>query len=854
MVRARALVCALAACSLQLTLAAQALATPQAAPPLDPRVAQLLRTPCGTKPSEVSASERKADGAARLTERLKPPVIPQQILLMAQAVPSATPAAETETAAPSPSPSPSPTPLAPLPPPPPGPGVFVPPSPRPTGTALPTAPPLPTPSPPAAASTGGVPLVNPTGSPPSIPAAGSSASPLPQPTAAGPTPIPTLAPFQIAVLADHITGTNRENGEWDALGNVHLYYSEGQIVGDRGHFDGDHTALITGHTYLINKNQDAILYADSITFDTKNNRAILANGRGETTEGVQSGKVYYTARELTTTSSGVTHGEHASFTTCVNPHGGYHVEARQLDVLPGDKLIARKATIWLGPLAIFYLPLLIIPLRDVKDPRRQTSFLPVVGYSEVEGYYVKARIGFNPSNTYYGYYRIEYFSKRGLGLGYTAFIGSKTNRRSLSIDAYTISDHLQNARLTNVSLQEIENFNSRLRSSIGVNYTGDFGPDVTLPARLDINATLSHTGTAMNETLTYQRTTQGSAQSSSNVGFSDIIAVTKDVNEQLQVTYGQFDSSFGSSSTLHLQSQTHYFTKAADFNLQYDKSDSSAPTSGYDRVPELTVMPHINFHGYRFPFTTELTIGEYTEPQNHFSTQRAQIDFNQPLFFKVGVSDFTATEHLVQDFYGTGDEKAFETQNASFTTPLSDHIVNSITYNEQHPIGPANVPFQLIDRLDGGSHQASDVLRFFNRDIYAFSLSTGTAFNRQAQSVQYQLNARPSPRSMIVIGGFWQPGPGAGFYTTNVQAITPFGRDTTLQFSSNIDWKNKGRLENKNVYLSKIIGDCYRVDLTYNQDLKQFNFNVVILAFPNQSVGLGLGGQPTSIIPQSLNF
>jgi lipopolysaccharide assembly outer membrane protein LptD (OstA) len=828
----------------------QALATP--APVLDPRVLQMLRTPCGTKPSAISESERKADTAARLTELLKPPVIPQQILLMAQAEPTATPAAPPESSTPDAAPSPSPTPSqAALPPAPPGPGVFVPPTPRPQGSSLPTAPPLPTPSPPAANATGPVLLVNPTGTPPAIPAAGSSASPIPRATSAGATPAPTLAPFQIAVLADRFTGTNRSDGKWDAIGNVHLYYSEGQIVGDRGHYDGDHTAVISGHTYLINKNQDAILYADEIRFDKNTNKATLTNGRGETTEGVQKGKIYYTSQTLTTSSSGTTHGEHASFTTCVNPHGGYHVEARQLDVLPGDKLIARKATIWLGPLAIFYLPLLVIPLRDVKDPRRQASFLPVVGYSEVEGFYVKARIGFNPSNTYYGYYRIEYFSKRGLGLGYTAYIGTKTNRRSLSIDSYTISDHLANARLTNVSLLETENISNRLRSQIGVNYTGDFGPNVNLPARLDINATLAHTGTAMNETLTYQRTTQGSSQTSSNLAFSDLIQVTKDVNEQLQVSYGQFDSPFGSTSTLHLQSQTHYFSKIADFNLQYDKSDLSAPTSGYDRVPELTVMPHINFHGYRFPFTTELTIGEYTEPQNHFSTQRAQIDFNQPLFFKVGASDFTATEHFIQDFYGTGDAKGFETQSASFTTPINSHIVNSITYNEQHPIGPANVPFQLIDRLDGGSHQASDVLRFYNADYYTFSLSSGTAFNRQAQSIAYQLNARPSPRSMLIIGGSWQPGPGQGFFLTNVQAITPFGRDTTLELSSNVDWKNRGRLLNKNVYLSKIIGDCYRVDLSYNQDLKQFNFSVVILAFPNQSVGLGLGGQPTSILPQN---
>jgi hypothetical protein len=358
----------------------------------------------------------------------------------------------------------------------------------------------------------------------------------------------------------------------------------------------------------------------------------------------------------------------------------------------------------------------------------------------------------------------------------------------------------------------------------------------------------------MNEVLTYRRTTQGAGQSSYNLGFTDTIQLSKDVNEQLQATYTKFAAPVGSSDTLHLVSQTHYYSKAADFNLLYDKSDLSTPFTGYDRVPELTVLPHINFHNYRFPFTTTLTVGQYTEPQNHFSTQRAQLDFNQPIFLKIGASDFTATEHFIQDYYGTGDAKAFETQIASITTPIGGHIINAISYNEQHPIGPLNVPFQLFDRLEGGSHSASDTLRFFNRDIYSLSLSTGTAFNRQAQPITYQFTSRPSPRSMLNIGGSWVPGPGNGFFLTNIQTITPFGRDTTLELSTNIDWKNKGRLLNKNVYLSKIIGDCYRLDFSYNQDLKQFNFNVVILAFPNQSVGIGLGGQPTSILPGLLNY
>ena len=165
------------------------------------------------------------------------------------------------------------------------------------------------------------------------------------------------------------------------------------------------------------------------------------------------------------------------------------------------------------------------------------------------------------------------------------------------------------------------------------------------------------------------------------------------------------------------------------------------------------------------------------------------------------------------------------------------------------------MPFQLFDRLSPAAHSAQDVFRFYNKDVYSFSLAAGTNFDRMAQPVNYQLNVRPSPRSYLVFGGYFTPGGGQGFNTTNVQAITPFGKDTTLEFSTNVDWKNHNRLENKNIYLTRTVDACYNLQFAYNQDLKSFNFNVVILAFPGQPGGFGIaGGQPSTVVPGSLGF
>ncbi|MBD5657238.1 MAG: LPS-assembly protein LptD, partial [Candidatus Eremiobacteraeota bacterium] len=324
------------------------------------------------------------------------------------------------------------------------------------------------------------------------------------------SPVATLGPYQIVTIADHLEGSSDKSKPSDLSGNVHIFYTEGQIVGDRAHYDGDHTILVRGHTYLVNRNQDSILYADEISFDLTTRRAVLLNGSGESIEGVAQGKLHYNATQLSALSTGVTHGDRASFSTCENPHAGYHVEARTIDVIPGSKIIARKAVVFLGPTAILYLPLLVIPLiESATDSRRQASFIPVLGYDDLDGFYIKARIGFGTTDTYYGYYRVDYFTKRGLGLGYVAYIGAKDAHRYTTIDSYTISDRVENARETNVNIQDTENFSHNLRGQFGASYQGDFGPDLSLPASLSLTGSVIHQGGISTENLTFSRFLQG---------------------------------------------------------------------------------------------------------------------------------------------------------------------------------------------------------------------------------------------------------------------------------------------------------------------------------------------------------
>ena len=774
---------------------------------------------------------------------------------IAQVTPSGSTSPSPSPAAASPSPGPSATfPNAPTGP------IELNATPQPSSSPV-TPPPVPTPTPTASPNTGPVFLIRPTGSPkPIVPvgAASASASPSPLPTAAGPTPLPTLKPGDIAVLSDDVSGNTNDGQPGDATGNVNIFYQDGILVGDRAHYDGKRTMTVTGNPYIINREKNSILHADVIEFDTVSRVATMKKTRGESTQGVERGEVYYSAQEMTSTSGGVAHGSYANVTTCVNPRAGYHITGRTIDVKPGDRITITKAVLFLGAAAVFYLPRVVIPLHSVDDPAKKPAFFPEVGYNQFDGYYVKAKLGFGKDDLYYGYYRVNYFSKAGLGLGYVATLKRHDNRRGGTIDYYGIKDRRQQSQELNLTTTEFENFSNTLRGQFGFSYNSNFGQFINIPPNTSLNAVIAHATTVEQQTYTFNRSALGSQQNSYNLGFTDQRQLTANLSQGVTLGYNTNSSNFGgfsqNSTTSHINTLTHLTTPNYDYELTIDKSNSDFPV-GINKLPELSIRPNSFFPHFRFPVSAQFYLGSYQEPQDSVYTSRADLGFILgPALYKIFGSDFSASGSVDQYAYGTGDLKAKITQNLSLQTPVGKHFVNAITYNESNNNGPTAVPFQTFDVLNSiNNKSAYDVMRFYNSDYYNLQVSTATFFSGHAQPLTYQLTARPLRKTIFILGGAFVPGSGQGFSTTNFQLASPFGKFADIQFITDIDWKNKGRLINKNLYYHRIIGDCYEIRAQYNQNLKSVNVTLDILAFPSHAATFGVD-KNGPILPGGLNL
>jgi len=104
-------------------------------------------------------------------------------------------------------------------------------------------------------------------------------------------------------------------------------------------------------------------------------------------------------------------------TTCDLEKPHYYLAVKELELFPNDKLIVRNVTYYEGSIPLFYWPYLILPVgENIAD---MLSLLPVVGYSNNEGFYVKTNFDYYLNENHYGVVHLDLYSKLGVGYGFT---------------------------------------------------------------------------------------------------------------------------------------------------------------------------------------------------------------------------------------------------------------------------------------------------------------------------------------------------------------------------------------------------------------------------------------------------
>jgi len=102
-------------------------------------------------------------------------------------------------------------------------------------------------------------------------------------------------------------------------------------------------------------------------------------------------------------------------TTCDldDPRAPYKLEAEQAELVPQDKLVLRRASLYLFGRRVLTLPYFVVFLRE---PRQQ-RIVPLVGWNETEGWFVKTSTTYFLSDDHYGFLYLDWMERIGTGGG-----------------------------------------------------------------------------------------------------------------------------------------------------------------------------------------------------------------------------------------------------------------------------------------------------------------------------------------------------------------------------------------------------------------------------------------------------
>ncbi len=235
------------------------------------------------------------------------------------------------------------------------------------------------------------------------------------PVCAADSPVPTSEPplasaqERVIIRADGFIQLLAGGQEIIAQDGVEVHYQDIRIYADELHYAAQESlAHFSGHVQMEQDGQ--YIQGTSIQYDFKNQKSQIDQARAVITEPGLKGDVYIQGDIETAEDDIFIHG--GSATTCDLERPHFHLQAGELEIYPGDRMIIRNVSYWEGRIPLFYWPYLVIPLG------RESAFeLPQIGYSPSEGWFIKTAYNYYRDAESYGKLHLDYMQKKGIGTG-----------------------------------------------------------------------------------------------------------------------------------------------------------------------------------------------------------------------------------------------------------------------------------------------------------------------------------------------------------------------------------------------------------------------------------------------------
>lgn len=214
-------------------------------------------------------------------------------------------------------------------------------------------------------------------------------------------------PFHVAAEQIVFDG---DSGLWTAWGSVKVSFDDTVITADSAEVDVKaKTALFVGAVVITEGQEELSGESAEVNIDTGDVK--VGGARAKLKLDQVEGFLYVTG-DVLARDGDVLHLEGASVTSCELEHPHYRLAVESLDLYVDDRVVLHGVSYYEGDVRLLRLPRLTIPLREGEGLE-----MPKVGWSALEGWYVRTVTNYTVSPESRGKIHLDYFQLLGPGIG-----------------------------------------------------------------------------------------------------------------------------------------------------------------------------------------------------------------------------------------------------------------------------------------------------------------------------------------------------------------------------------------------------------------------------------------------------
>jgi hypothetical protein len=576
-----------------------------------------------------------------------------------------------------------------------------------------------------------------------------------------------------------------EGGDHSIWRNVKITYpdratgKEFVLTGDEATVDRPtHLATLRGRVVLTTP-QGQKVTGDELRLNLQTREWSMHGGKTELTpELLQNGvlgSIFANANTITGVP-GHYRLQSTDYTTCDLVHPHYFFRARSVDIYPGDKMIVRRATLYVLGHRLFTLPTLVFPLRE--HAVRRYPITPEVGQNQEEGYYVKSAYQYALKGGDLGLLKLDLLQKRGVGTGVQQAYRLAGGAGTLLL--YGLIPIAGVAAERSGHLDHSQHF-----GSIRADFTGDYRQsDYQYAVANGTSTTTTGTGINLSRQVGGSNTAL-SLRQDQTTGFGTFSTLSSTLTQIQQFGHGlsgTFGADYVTSNSSGLtggglnSSQVNSRMELKDHQRVYDltltANDSSNLSGGTGRVSTgLQRQPELSFEtattrlsnnpiGRILPLRFLFSFGRFIEQPRVMQTERAlfQLDLTNKQL-AAGSQSLDLNDMFRQSFYGDGGAQYVLGGTNKYTLRLGRYASYDLSHIFQRPEG--FTPF-VFDFPYKQNRVESELL--FARG-QRFNVGFRTGYDLRApqgfhwQNLTMRLQWLPTRNTLLYLASSYNPNP-----------------------------------------------------------------------------------------------